>query len=47
MASNSLFAPSLVSTPDRAKEINFTKGGKPKLNATNQPPKKPMRKKKK
>ena len=48
MATNSMMAPSLIGTPDRAKEINFTKGGKPKLNASNQPPpkKKPMRKKK-
>jgi len=49
MATNSMMTPSMIGTPDRAKEINFTKAGTPKLNATNQPApkKKPMRKKKK
>ena len=49
MASNSLSTPSMIGTPDRAREMNFTKSGAPKLNATNQPApkKKPMRKKKK
>ena len=46
MATNSLFTPNMISTPDRAKEINFTKAGTPKLSATNQPPKKKPRKKK-
>lgn len=49
MASNSMMAPNLIGSPDRSREINFTKSGTPKLNATNQPlaKKKPMRKKKK
>ena len=49
MATNSMMTPSMIGTPDRARELNFTKAGAPKLNATNQPPpkKKPMRKKKK
>lgn len=48
MATNSLFAPNLISSPDRSRELNFTKGGKPKLNASNQPaPKKQPKKKKK
>lgn len=49
MASNSMMTPSMIGTPDRAREINFGKSGKPLLNATNQPPpkKKPMKKKKK
>ena len=47
MATNSMMAPNLISTPDRAKEINFTSKGVPKLNATNQPPPKKPRKKKK
>jgi hypothetical protein len=48
MATNSMMAPNLISSPDRAKELNFTKGGKPKLSASNQPApkKKPARKKK-
>lgn len=47
MATNSLFTPNMISSPDRAKEINFTSKGVPKLSATNQPtPKKKMRKKK-
>ena len=49
MASNSMMAPNLIGSLDRSREMNFTKAGTPKLNATNQPPpkKKPMRKKKK
>ena len=49
MASNSMMTPSMIGTPDRARELNFTKGGTPKLNASNQPApkKKPMKKKKK
>lgn len=49
MATNSLSTPSMIGTPDRARELNFTKGGTPKHNASNQPTpkKKPMRKKKK
>ena len=47
MATNSLFTPNMISTPDRAKEINFTKAGTPKISATNQPtPKKPKKRKK-
>jgi hypothetical protein len=47
MATNSMMTPSVIGTPDRARELNFTKAGAPKLNATNQPtPKKPRKKKK-
>ena len=46
MASNITIAPNLIGTPDRARELNFTKGGRPKLNASNQPAaKKPPKKK--
>ena len=43
MAKNSMMTPSLMAS-DRGKDINFNKDGKPKLNATNQPPpkKKPL-----
>jgi hypothetical protein len=48
MATNTTIASNLIGTPDRAKEINFTKKGAPKLNASNQPAsKKPKRGKKK
>jgi hypothetical protein len=48
MATNAMMAPNLISSPDRTREMNFTKAGKPKLAASNQPPaKKPAKKKKK
>lgn len=37
MATNTTIAPNLISSPDRSRELNFTKGGKPKLAASNQP----------
>lgn len=46
MGTNSLSTPSMISDPRR--NLNFTKAGKPRLNASNQPaPKKPSGKGKK